>query len=478
MKNELLTKLLIFLFFLLEVPLFSYASPSIRIELLHATRIDVSCPDEFNISLSNGQPVFLGKSATFAAESSGISINGKLFKTDLLLIQPHGIFHLNKHHYRGDLRLHKIGDLLQAINVIDLEEYLYSVVGSEMSSRWPKEALKAQAVVARTYALKKKSERQNLPFDLVGSYQDQAYEGLEGESASTKEAVAATRGEILTYHGEIITAYYHADCGGRTEKGKNVFPGDLPYLPSVVCPYGDDSPYHRWTKGYSLSELSERLGKPIQKVTLSKDSETSRIAQVTLESLKGNEAMSGTAFRKFLGTRDLRSTRFDWEEVTKVALVPKEELLPPKVMTRYVSSTVLRSRKETMVESLTAHGKVFLMGRTGALLETEVSPSNPLVVIARGGFLFTLDRDFTVKRVKPRMVAETLFIPQLVKGPPRKKVVWVEQAVPVGVVFTGSGWGHGVGLCQWGSHGLALLGKTYHDILHFYYHDVEVKKSY
>lgn len=456
----------------------AYAATNIRVELAHTPKVEVSCPDEFNVNLPNGQPVFLGRFATFRSEPGGISLNGRLFQTTEFSIHPNGPFLLNKRHYRGSLRLFKEIGTLQAVNVLDLEKYLASVVGSEMSSKWPLEALKAQAVVARTYALDKMNEHKKLNFDVLGSYQDQAYEGIEGESPSTEEAVASTQGQVLTYHGEIITAYYHADCGGRTEKGENVFPGELPYLQSVRCPYGEGSPYAHWTKTYTFAELSERLGLPIQNLSITKDPTTGRVSTVLLSTPTGPNALTGHELRKLLGTRDLRSTNFDATRIDKTVQVPREETLPPQYITEYIEKEIMKAKHEsaTLPVSVTPH--IYLMHHAGALLETDVSNLNPLVTIADGGFLFTVSHDLLARTIKTEMVPETITVPHVTEGPVRKKTVWVRMQVPVEVTFTGKGWGHGVGLCQWGARGMGQDGKTYQDILHYYYQDVELTKIY
>jgi len=468
-----------FILFVFAFPALSgITAPLIRVELSHAPAVSLFCPDEMNINLPNGEPIFLGREVSFRSEPGGISINGRLFKTDTLSIHPHGVFELNKHHYHGSLEVRKADSDLEIINRLDLEAYLDSVVGSEVSSRWPEEALKAQAVVARTYALEKMDENKALPFDVVGNYEDQAYDGVEGESSSTRQAVESTRGEALTYQGKIITAYYHADCGGRTEKGENIFQGPLPYLQSVVCPFATDSPYRHWTKTYSLAELSERFGRTIHKIALVKDPESGRVASVTLETAKSAESLPAKVFRKLLGTRDLRSTQFDATEIDKTVYVPKEESLPPETITEYVEKEIMQAKKTPLTLPVPLTDKIDLMSRTGGLVEVQVSSANPLVAIASGGFLYTIYQDLSAEGLKTAMIPETITVAQVKEGPERKKTVWVPQSVPVGVTFDGRGWGHGVGLCQWGSRGMALLGKTYHEILHYYYQNVQLEKIY
>ena len=139
---------------------------------------------------------------------------------------------------RGDVVVRLYKDGLQLINVIPLEDYLAAVLGSEMPVSFPLEALKAQAVAARTYALQKKLEAYGSAFHMGSSVLHQVYGGVDREDPRTRAAVEATRGEVLTYELAPIEAYFHASCGGRTESGQDALQRDLPYLQPVDCPCG------------------------------------------------------------------------------------------------------------------------------------------------------------------------------------------------------------------------------------------------
>ena len=148
-------------------------------------------------------------------------------------------------HYRGSLRVARLTSGLAIINVIRVEDYLRGVVPREVPSSWPAEALKAQAVAARSYAA--------IHFGSAGAYdlycdtRSQAYNGADGEAASTNAAVAATRGVVPTYGGKPITAYFFSTSGGHTENIENVWgTAPVPYLKGVDDPYDTYSPYHIW----------------------------------------------------------------------------------------------------------------------------------------------------------------------------------------------------------------------------------------
>lgn len=139
------------------------------------------------------------------------------------------------------------------LNVLDLEDYLRGVVPSEMPAMWHPEAVKAQAVAARTYALKETLTSRAAQYDVTADTSDQMYLGASHEHPASDAAVKATEGMIAAYNGQPITAYYHSSGGGRTRKGTE------PYLVGVESP--EESPYDEWKLEYSLDELGAILAK-------------------------------------------------------------------------------------------------------------------------------------------------------------------------------------------------------------------------
>jgi stage II sporulation protein D len=152
---------------------------------------------------------------------------------------------LNGRAYRGELRVTVDKARLRAINSLGLEPYLYGVVPSEMPHRWPAEALKAQAVAARSYALATKRSGE---FDVYSDVRSQVYRGIPEEEDQTNEAIDATAGQVLTYEGKVARTYFFSTSGGRTATVTDVWPSSeaFPYLVAVDDPYDSVSPYHRW----------------------------------------------------------------------------------------------------------------------------------------------------------------------------------------------------------------------------------------
>lgn len=144
-----------------------------------------------------------------------------------------GFVSTKKHWYRGEFIINNNNNNLTLINNISLEEYLLGVVPSEMPSKWNIEALKAQAIAARSYAIANLGKHASKGYDLKDNTEDQAYNGASAETALTSKAVVDTLGIVLTYNHQIISAYYHASSGGQTVNSGNLWCKNLPYLHSV-----------------------------------------------------------------------------------------------------------------------------------------------------------------------------------------------------------------------------------------------------
>ncbi|MCL2178941.1 MAG: SpoIID/LytB domain-containing protein [Proteobacteria bacterium] len=206
---------------------------------------------------------------------------------------------------RGQLELHAGKQGLSAINILPLEDYLMGVLGREMPKSFPMEALKAQAVAARTYALQKKLQRLDEKQHLGASVLHQVYGGLAAEDARTHEAVTQTRGQVLLFGVEPVEAYFHASCGGLTETGKEALTRDLPYLRAQKCPCRNTKAA-RWQTHLSEAELKKLFG--VANPQLAQGLLTSTGRYKTL--LVGGQSFAAAEFRRRLGTTRLRSLKF------------------------------------------------------------------------------------------------------------------------------------------------------------------------
>jgi stage II sporulation protein D len=211
--------------------------------------------------------------------------------------------------YRGELRISIVGTNLQAIDFVGLDAYLLGVVPGEVPKEWPPEALKAQAVAARSYTLA--SLVKNRDFDLYADQRSQAYYGVGSEAPATTAAVKATRGEVLMYGGKVAAAFYYSSSGGRTASSQDVFGVPYPYLQARDDPWDDASPFHVWApKTYTPATLARAfdLASPVADVEVVETS-SDRPASVTLVTRAGGEiqlraaavqarlALRSTAFR-------------------------------------------------------------------------------------------------------------------------------------------------------------------------------------
>lgn len=230
--------------------------------------------------------------------------------------------------YRGAIRVMKSPRRwgLTVVNVVPVEEYLYGVVGKEMSPSWHREALKAQAVAARTYAISHKNYFASRGFDMTDDTSSQIYAGINGESPSVIAAVDATRGEILTYGGKPIDAFFCSTAGGWTENSENVWGSRIPYLRGV----SDDSsrmPSYRWSVTTTPEKLAANLtaaGKGVGKVrsitlsplgkrpmAVSDRGVSGRVLSMTVNGSAGSVRVTGNAFQSIYG---LKSTLFDFSQ--------------------------------------------------------------------------------------------------------------------------------------------------------------------
>jgi stage II sporulation protein D len=232
-----------------------------------------------------------------------------------LVFQPGAAALALKHPYRGSIQVDVPDGKLRAINLVGLEQYLYGVVPSEMPFDWHPEALKAQAVAARSYAL---ATRRAGAFDLYPDTRSQVYLGLDHEKPSTNAAVDATAGKVVLYNGEVAKTFFFSSSGGRTASAEDVWGEPVPYLISVPDPYDNISPYHDWGPfSFTGGKLARKLKLPGRVVDLQPELNSSgRIKQLTVVGTKETVSVPGKDLRTRLG---LRST---WFSVGVLSLSP------------------------------------------------------------------------------------------------------------------------------------------------------------
>ncbi len=354
--------------------------PTVRVAVVRDTKeLTLAVEGAFDISVTPGsKKLYHGSrlvSCKVTAADNGFKIQQTVYQASALRISTRkkaAIF-VNCRPYRGDIVILRSADgTLSAINVLDVESYLKGVLVHEISPKWPIDAIKAQAIAARTYALYQKEICVHKPYDLVADTSSQVYGGFSSEKNKTNRAVNFTFGEVLLYRGKVFPAFFHATCGGMTENASELWKTDMePLAGGRLCSFCTSSPHYYWSASLDFGAIRSKLGPfytlkgELKNISVEERNVSGRIRSLRLEDDKGESAVvSAKDFRQMMGPDVVRSTNF------------------------------------TIV----------------------------------------------VKGAK--------------------------------VVFSGKGWGHGVGLCQWGAFGMSRKGYDYKEILAFYYPGSRVTKIY
>lgn len=248
--------------------------------------------------------------SSFVAKTNGGNVNLAQWNSKSIWLEPSGdgVTWIGDRWYRGRVLLTRQGSGITAVNYVDIEDYLYSVVGAEAIPSWPQEALKAQAVAARTYALYKRNTSKNSVFDLDTTTATQVYKGLGSEYTTTHQAVRATNGQIMTYNNQPILAVFHSSSGGHTENVEDIWTSPLPYLRGVVD-YDQTAPVFQWNKTVSPSAMSRVAGGVgnIRALVPQKTTPQGRIITMQVVGDRSTRNVAGSELRSAL---DLRSTLF------------------------------------------------------------------------------------------------------------------------------------------------------------------------
>jgi stage II sporulation protein D len=262
----------------------------------------------------NGTAVVINAPVTVRSARDGILVDGTTYRR--LTFAAASAVYVNGKPYRGSAELSSGDKGILVVNELLLEDYLVGLINCEISSAWPIEAVKAQAIIARTYALNRKEARSDSPYHLESSVIDQVYEGCEIEDSRAHRAVSETAGDVLTYNGSIIQAFYHSNCGGKTESAENVWGARLPYMTGVDCQYCLANPSTVWEQKLSLHDLEEKFknaGFKVQGVSNLQPGGRNgrgRLKNIQIVSPSGVTTVTGDQFRKTIGYGIIKSTNF------------------------------------------------------------------------------------------------------------------------------------------------------------------------
>ncbi len=366
--------------------------------------------------------------------------------------------------YRGAIEFKNVNGFVQPVSVVLLEQYLYGLVPAEMPSSWAAEALKAQSVAARTYALSalSSSKHSSDGYHLCDSTHCQVYKGVNNEQASSNNAVDATKGEALYYNDSLIEALFYSSNGGSTANSEDVWSNSIPYLRAKKD--NNEQNDSSWTRSFTQAELTslvlakqQNLG-TVQSVTIDKTDEFGRALSMTFHCTNGTYTVKKDAIRTFFsGSADgsLRSTNF---KITQ-GLNTTNSNTSTSNNNSSTSTTTNTTTSGNDIDNL----KVYSNGST-------VDYKGTMSIVSSSGLNTASDNEIYVVGENGIPVKYSDQGTTTVTPP-------VTPPVSTGgtLVLTGSGWGHGAGMSQFGAKGMADKGSTYDEILKFYYTGVTIK---
>jgi len=280
--------------------------------------------DKIRILVLNGPTRLSIKSSdrgSFTVKREGpdmIKLNGRL-KELPVKVYPKGEFiYVEDRPYRGSIEIAEGRAGLMVINELNLESYVTGIINNEISSKWPADVIKTQAVVARTYAVFNREKRAKNKYHVEGTVMGQVYGGAASEDPAAKKAVMDTAGEILTFGGETALTVYHSNAGGTTEASSEVWANDYPYLRSVKSPFDEEAPQYYWELPIHagvfaayLRKAGHQIGAPVE-VDIIERTLAGRVKSAVIRDSEGGFIkISGEDLRKAVGYSGLKSTIFE-----------------------------------------------------------------------------------------------------------------------------------------------------------------------
>lgn len=265
-----------------------------------------------------GRNVGLSAGTRVEPSINGMAVGDGLFATDIVRFRPirGGTISVNGTEYRGEITVKKTGVSFSAVNKLNLEDYLSGVLPREVGRFWPFEALKAQAIASRSFAVYEALRRKSKEYDLFADTYSQVYGGKSSERWRTDRAVESTRGKILVYNGKVFPAYFHSCCGGHTEDGAKVWGRSLKPLSGVRCPWCRWSLRFRWRSRVSVADMAEKLKSKargissVDDIKAGKRDESGRVVSIDVRSGDHHTQIDINDFRAMIGGDILKSSNF------------------------------------------------------------------------------------------------------------------------------------------------------------------------
>lgn len=260
------------------------------------------------------------ESLSFSLRQGQVS-SGKHKGRRLLVASEKGRLSINGIQLLGRLEVSVEKGGLLAVDRVDIEDYVASVVGGEVPISWPQAALQAQAIAARTFVLRRKLEgARSAHYHVEASVLDQVYRGGAAVDSRTREAAQATYGQVLTFRHQLAEAYFFSSCTGQTEAGGPGLGRELPYLISVPCEGGEAASNAAWEQRFAVGALSKKfrqsgtLGDELQNIEIAARTPSGRVAKLRLITRRSSRELGAGEFRKLVGYRELPSLDFRVEK--------------------------------------------------------------------------------------------------------------------------------------------------------------------
>ncbi len=333
----------------------------------------------------------------------------------------------NKNSYRDFLSFKVNNNSFILINHINIEKYLYGVVPKEVGSSFPMESIKAQAVAARTFAMANKNKHIDQGYDLCDGTHCQVYGAVFAEHPNTNKAVDETRDIYVYSNNEFANTTFHSNNGGYIESSKDVWGGHRDYLIAKEDPFSTNTTASTWSLNLTSSEVNSKISSSgikignIIDIEILETTEANRVSKLRLKGSLGEEIISGAKLRTILGNTTMRST---WFNVKK-------------------NGKELNNNKEYYV----------------------LNGSNSLAVNIE---------DLTIMNFAEEKVKLNINNIEISGKDKLAKIERVSQLSPDGFTFEGRGYGHGVGMSQYGAAEMAKQGYNYEEILKHYYSGVDI----
>lgn len=337
------------------------------------------------------------------SDESILTVNGKKYRNGIgLIFSPNSNFTI--------------------VNIVQIDDYLYGVLPKEMNGKWHVEALKAQAVAARNFALVNIDKHKKYGYDLCATTNCQVYGGVDIEEHGSNHAVDLTKGDILIYNDRLVATYFHSNSGGKTENSENIWSTKVPYLKGVLDEYSMFQPNYTWEKSYSASTASSILSKKgydvgtLKNIRINSVSENNRVQSVSFIGSKRTVTLEKEKIRSVFGYSNIKSIWYTIDKGGNLAV------------------------------------------RSGNNISTR--PASNMTVVTKNG----------VKTINASNAS-------VYNGSDISQMYVSKTSSSDVFVFRGFGYGHGLGMSQYGAKAMAEKGFTYEEILTHYFSGTKLIKN-